>query len=236
MMSDAHIIVVDDEPDVRELLCEYLEGQGYRVSEAADAAAFRSMIEDEEPDLVLLDVNMPGEDGFSLAKFIHANSDMGVLMVTANVDVFDRIVGLEVGADDYITKPFVLEEVAARVRSVLLRIERQKAAKNGGAQTSQMQLGRYMLDESQKQLVSEGGDVIRLGEAELSLLRAFQAHPNEVLSRGQLLELTGDTEADNFDRAIDVRITRLRRKIEEDPAKPQVIKTIRGAGYKYIST
>jgi len=235
-MSDAHIIVVDDEPDVRELLCEYLEGQGYRVSEAADAAAFRSMIEDEEPDLVLLDVNMPGEDGFSLAKFIHANSDMGVLMVTANVDVFDRIVGLEVGADDYITKPFVLEEVAARVRSVLLRIERQKAAKNGGAQTSQMQLGRYMLDESQKQLVSEGGDVIRLGEAELSLLRAFQAHPNEVLSRGQLLELTGDTEADNFDRAIDVRITRLRRKIEEDPAKPQVIKTIRGAGYKYIST
>jgi len=179
---------------------------------------------------------MPGEDGFSLAKFIHANSDMGVLMVTANVDVFDRIVGLEVGADDYITKPFVLEEVAARVRSVLLRIERQKAAKNGGAQTSQMQLGRYMLDESQKQLVSEGGDVIRLGEAELSLLRAFQAHPNEVLSRGQLLELTGDTEADNFDRAIDVRITRLRRKIEEDPAKPQVIKTIRGAGYKYIST
>jgi len=235
-MTDTYIIVVDDEPDVRELLCEFLEEQGYRVAEAGSAAEFRVMIEREEPDLVLLDVNMPGEDGFSLAKFIHANSDMGVLMVTANVDVFDRIVGLEVGADDYITKPFVLEEVAARVRSVLQRIERQKIVSNGGGQTKQMQLGRFLLDETQKQLVSDGGDVVRLGDAELSLLRAFQAHPNEVLSRGQLLELTGDTEADNFDRAIDVRITRLRRKIEDDPAKPQVIKTIRGAGYKYISS
>ena len=234
-MSETYIIVVDDEPDVRELLCEFLEGQGYRVAEAANAAAFRKMVETEEPDLVLLDVNMPGEDGFSLAKFIHATSSMGVLMLTANVDVFDRIVGLEVGADDYITKPFVLEEVVARVRSVLHRIERQTMAVNGAGRAKQMQLGRFLLDEAQKQLVSEGGEVVRLGDAELSLLRAFQAHPNEVLSRGQLLELTGDTEADNFDRAIDVRITRLRRKIEDDPAKPQVIKTIRGAGYKYIS-
>lgn len=234
-MGGAYIIVVDDEPDMRELLCEFLETKGYRVAEASGAAEFRKMLDEEEPDLVLLDVNMPGEDGFSLAKFINATSDMGVLMLTANVDVFDRIVGLEVGADDYITKPFVLEEVAARIQSVLQRIERQKLVNNGAGQDAQMQLGRFLLDEPQKQLVSDGGDIVRLGEAELSLLRAFRDHPNEVLSRGQLLELTGDTEADNFDRAIDVRITRLRRKIEDDPAKPQVIKTIRGAGYKYIS-
>ena len=234
-MGGAYIIVVDDEPDMRDLLCEFLDSRGFRVAEAASAADFRQMIEDEEPDLVLLDVNMPGEDGFSLAKFIHTTSKMGVLMLTANVDVFDRIVGLEVGADDYITKPFVLEEVEARIKSILHRIARQKSAVNGSSAKGQMQLGRFALNESQKHLEAEDGEIVRLGDAELSLLLAFRAHPNEVLSRIQLLELTGDTDAENFDRAIDVRITRLRRKIEDDPAKPQVIKTIRGAGYKYIT-
>ena len=235
-MSGAYIIVVDDEPDMRDLLCEFLDSRGFRTAQAASAVDFRRMIADEEPDLVVLDVNMPGEDGFSLAKFIHTTSDMGVLMLTANVDVFDRVVGLEMGADDYITKPFVLDEVEARMQSILHRIARKKAAEKGANGHRQMQLGRFSLDESQKHLVSDGGEIVRLGDAELSLLKAFQAHPNEVLSRVQLLELTGDTDADNFDRAIDVRITRLRRKIEDDPAKPQVIKTIRGAGYKYIAS
>ena len=230
IQSVPHIAVVDDEAEIRALLCDYLTGKGYRVTALADGAQFRALMTAEPIDLVLLDVNMPGEDGFSIARSIRETSTMGVLMVTSAADVFDRVVGLEVGADDYVTKPFALDEIAARVHGILRRMARQAEEQTGRA----VRFGDWAFDGTARTLTGRQGHSQTLSESECALLQAFADHPDEVLSRDQLLDLAGDDEADAFDRSIDVRIARIRRKIEGDPAKPQVIKTIRGAGYKFV--
>lgn len=234
MSESAHIVVVDDEPDIRELLDDYLSHQGYRVTTACNAQEFRTLMDRESIDVVLLDVNMPGEDGFSLARSIRENSSMGILMVTSAIDVFDRVVGLEIGADDYVTKPFDLKEIAARISNLLRRMTQQSKSAQQAA-TGLVKIGSFLFDRTNACLRDQEDRVLDLSKSELALLGAFAAHPNQVLSRDELLNLAGEADTEAFDRSIDVRIARLRRKIESDPAKPQIIKTMRGAGYKLVT-
>jgi two-component system phosphate regulon response regulator OmpR len=224
-----HIAVCDDEPGVREALAEYLTVHGFKVSEADGAAKLRRLVAKEEsPDLVLLDVRMPGEDGLSLARWLREHAKLGVIMITGSNDTVDRITGLEVGADDYIAKPFDLREVLARVRSVMRRVT---AMPTKPTEPDQFRFGRFILDVAANRLTTELGEAISLTTMEYDLLKAFVTHPNRVLSRDQLLDLAHGRGPEPFDRSIDIRVTRLRRKIETDPDKPQFIKTVRGAGY-----
>ncbi len=234
MSAEPHIAVIDDEAEIRELFSDYLTAKGYRVTCAESAAEFKALLDSDTFDVALLDVNMPGEDGFSLARHIRSTSDMGVIMVTAATDVFDRVVGLEIGADDYLTKPFALEEVEARVQSVLRRMARE-SGREFGADSKLTSIGPFIVDLETRAVSTHDGSPPDLSKTEMDILVAFATHPNEVLSRDQLLNLAGGGRDDAFDRSIDVRIARIRRKVEADPAKPQVIKTIRGAGYKYVS-
>jgi DNA-binding response OmpR family regulator len=227
-----HIVVVDDEADLRDSLAEYLAMRGFRVSQADGGAALRRLIARPEPvDLVLLDIRMPDEDGLSLARWLREHAQVGVIMVTASGDTIDRVAGLEVGADDYIAKPFDLREVLARVRSVLRRVA---AMPTKPTKPEELRFGRFILDLSRNRLVTETGDAVGLTSMEFDLLKAFATHPNRVLSRDQLLDLAHGKGAEPFDRSIDIRITRLRHKIETDPEHPQIIKTVRGAGYVFV--
>lgn len=236
MTEMAHILVVDDEPELREMVEEYLSRQGFAVLTAGDGAAMRKVMAEHPVDLVLLDVTMPGEDGFTLARFLREHHQVGIIMVTAATDVVDRVVGLETGADDYITKPFNPRELLARIKSVLRRMA---AGAEAGSSTSDMvpdgiRFGRCLLNLDAHKLFDEKGLEIPLTSMEFDLLQAFATHPNRVLSRDQLLELAHHGDWDPFDRSIDIRVTRLRRKIESDPAKPQTIRTVRGAGYIFV--
>lgn len=242
MAEKVRIVVVDDEPEIRNLLDEYLAKQGYEVAQAADGKELRSLLEADTPDVVLLDINLPGEDGLSLARWLHVRKETGVIMVTAAGDTVDRIVGLEVGADDYIAKPFDLREVHARIRSVLRRVERfggtADAAPPQVAEDTQgprrVRFGRCLLDIETHCLIDDDGSEKALTSMEFDLLETFARHPNQVLNRDQLLDLAHNRNWDPFDRSIDNRIARVRRKIERDPKKPAVIKTIRGAGYMFV--
>lgn len=242
------ILAVDDEPDIRELLDEYLSSQGFEVVTAENGAAMRQVLEQRQDfDLVLLDINMPGEDGLSLARFLREHHRVGIIMLTAAADVVDRIIGLEMGADDYVTKPFDPRELLARIKSVLRRgalpasdsaadnTSSQTAVENSNAVNNTVLFGRCMLDlEAHKLFVRESGEEVPITSMEFDLLQAFAARPNRVLSRDQLLDLAHNRDWEPFDRSIDIRIARLRRKIEMDPAKPQTIKTVRGAGYIFV--
>ncbi|MFO1058155.1 MAG: response regulator [Dongiaceae bacterium] len=226
-----HIVVCDDEAEIRDPVAEYLTMHGFRVSQCADGVALRRLIgRNEGVDLVLLDIRMPGEDGLSLARWLREHAKTGVVMVTASSDTIDRVTGLEVGADDYIAKPFDLREMLARVRSVLRRVA---AMPTKPTMPGQVRFGRYILDLGANSLTTEQGETIQLTSMEFDLLKAFATHPNRVLSRDQLLDLAHGRGAEPFDRSIDIRITRLRAKIETDPSHPQIIKTIRGAGYLF---
>lgn len=238
MQGQKHIVVVDDEPGIRETIQEYLELHNYRVTPADGGVRLREVIDGGDIDLVLLDIRMPGEDGLSLARFLRANSDVGIIMLTAAGEVVDRIVGLEMGADDYLAKPVDLRELLARIKAVLRRAERPQAAANEDEpdRASLARFGRFTLNlESHKLFDSAGGEIALTG-MEFDLLKAFADNPNRVLSRDQLLNLAHNRDWEPFDRSIDIRIARIRRKIESDPAKPQVIKTVRGAGYLYSIT
>lgn len=232
MTSPARIVVVDDELEIRELLHDYLTTTGHQVTLAASALEMRGLIESQEFDIALLDVAMPGEDGFSLARHIREVSTMGIIMVTSSDDVFDKVVGLEIGADDYISKPFALEEVNARIEAVVRRSDRNKNAAT--TNRSRIPMGTHMLDIENNYLLDENGAITELTATEYDLLVAFATHPNEAMSREKLLDLAGRADGEAFDRSIDVRITRIRKKIEPDPSKPQVIKTVRGAGYIFV--
>jgi DNA-binding response OmpR family regulator len=224
-----HIAICDDEPDIRASLAEYLTVHGFRVSEADGAANLRRMVaKSEPPDLVLLDIRMPGEDGLSLARWLREHAKLGVIMITGSGDTVDRITGLEVGADDYIAKPFDLREVLARVRSVMRRVA---AMPTKPTKPNEVRFGRFIVDLMASRLTTELGEPISLTSMEFDLLKAFVTHPNRILSRDQLLDLAHGRTSEPFDRSIDIRVTRLRRKIETDPDKPQFIKTVRGAGY-----
>ncbi|HZF93725.1 MAG TPA: response regulator [Allosphingosinicella sp.] len=229
----AHIIVVDDDDDVRNTVAEYLLRNGFAVSEANGGEALRARMAERPIDLALLDINMPGDDGLTLAREIRASGDAGIIMLTAKNDDIDRIVGLEIGADDYITKPFNPRELLARVRSVLRRARASAGGEAPATMGREVQMGKCRLNLDSRKLYCADGSEQPLTAMEFDLLATFAAHPGRVLSRDQLLDLAHNKEIEPFDRSIDIRVTRIRRKIEDDPAKPQAIKTVRGAGYVF---
>jgi DNA-binding response OmpR family regulator len=225
------IVVVEDETTQRRLLVDYLTRQNFRVSGADGGTALRKLVEREMPALVLLDVGLPGEDGFALARWLREKSArIGIVMVTAASDTVDRVVGLETGADDYIAKPFEPRELLARVKSVLRRA-------TGVIVTAgpRVRMGRRVLDLEKRVLVdpADGSEEV-LTASEFDLLKVFAENPNRPLQRDWLLEVTAHREMEAFDRAIDLRITRLRRKIEPDPTHPDAIRTVRGVGYMFV--
>ncbi len=235
MESKGHIIVCDDEPDIREMIGEYLERQGYSVNLAEDGSALRSILEDDDADLVVLDINMPGEDGLSLARFLRERGGTGIVMLTASGDVVDRIIGLEMGADDYLAKPVDLRELLARIRAVMRRAGEGVVGdgSRSGSQDSaaSVRFGTSLLDLEAGRLFKDDGEEVPLTAMEFRLLKVFATHRGRVLNRDQLLEMAHDRNWDPFDRSIDIRISRLRRKIEVDPKKPAIIRTVRGLGY-----
>jgi len=230
-MEATRILVVDDDPSVRQMLAEYLTAHGYEVRQAASGAAMRAELERAVPAVVLLDIGLPGEDGLTLARYLRERHDVGIIMVTGAGDVVDRVAGLEVGADDYIAKPFDPRELRARLKSVLRRLA---AKPKKEASSSKIRVGRCFLDLKSRTLTDAEGREVAITSMEFDLLKALIEHPNQVLSRDQLLTLTRNREWEPFDRSVDIRITRLRRKVEQDPAHPRAIKTVRGAGYMFI--
>lgn len=236
MAETTHIVVVDDEPEIRSMLADYLGHAGFAVSTAEDGVALRQLVDAEPIDLVILDINMPGEDGLSLARFLRASTSVAIVMLTAAGEVVDRVVGLEMGADDYIAKPVDLRELLARIRAVLRRssLRPRQASGTPASGARRVALGVCQLDLDAHRLYAADGREVPITSMEFDLLKAFADHPNQVLSRDQLLDLAHNKDWEPFDRSIDIRIARLRRKIEDDPAKPQVIKTVRGAGYIFV--
>jgi len=232
------LLVVDDDADVRELLEDYLSEQGYEVELADSAASARQLLEGEPPSLVLLDVGLPGEDGLSLARHIREHFDIGIIMVSGAGETVDRIVGLEVGADDYVAKPFDLRELRARLKSVLRRYQRSAVPETPVAppaeQSRRVAVGRCVLDLDSHRLFEQDGEEIPLTRMEFELLEVLVQRPNRPLTRDQLLNLTQNRDWDPYDRSIDIRIARLRRKIESDPDKPRSIRTVRGLGYMFV--
>ena len=222
------LLLVDDEPTLREPLAEYLTGQGFVVHEADSAAAARSRLIDLRPDLVLLDVMMPGEDGLSLCRHLTETRALPVILLTARGEATDRIVGLEIGADDYVTKPFEPRELVARIRSVLRR-----AARPAGPveEDAHYLFEGWRLDPLRRRLTDPAGALVPLTTAEFRLLLALVEHPRQVLDRDRLLDLVQGREAHLFDRAVDNQISRLRRKIEVDSRNPVLIQTVRAGGY-----
>ena len=227
----AHILVVDDDPALCELLSDYLSGNGFSVTTVGDGAAMRRALAHAAADAVVLDVMLPGEDGLALARELRGRSEMPILMLSARGEEIDRVVGLEVGADDYLAKPFSPRELLARLRALLRRVRPGPAASSGVA-AEQHRFGSFLLDPLAHRLLRDGVEV-RLTGAEFELLRIFVEHPNRVLSRDTLVDLLKGYDRDPFDRSVDIRVTRLRRKIETDPAAPAYIRTIRGEGYLF---
>jgi two-component system OmpR family response regulator len=230
MAGDPHILLVDDERDIREPLAAYLSRHNVRVTKAENAAAARQMLSAYAIDLVLLDIMMPGEDGLSLAGFIRATTSIPIILLTAKAEEMDRVVGLEIGADDYVTKPFSPRELLARIKAVLRRIG-ESGRPVRAPDTDSYGFGRWILKSGERELVGEDGVAIPLSTGEYNLLHAFVTHPRRVLSREQLLDLSQGRELAAFERSIDNHISRLRKKIEDDPSDPRLIKTVWGGGY-----
>jgi len=237
-VSDSlHILVVDDDPEILDIVRDYLGEEGFRVSAVASGAEMHQVLAAAPVDLVILDVRLAGENGFDLAKEIRQASDAGIIMLSRKDDVVDRVAGLEVGADDYIAKPFHLRELLARTRSVL----RRRAAGSDASEVetateataTRYRFGGWELDQRSRVLLSPTAKPIELSSGEFDLLVAFLEHPKETLSRDRLLDLTRGVRAAQYDRSIDVQVGRLRRKIEIDPPRPAMIKTVRGAGYRF---
>ena len=233
MTEQPRIIVVDDEIGLREMVGEYLADHGFAIRLAGDGATLRALLDQAPADLVLLDVNMPGEDGLTITRYLRQTCNVLIIMLTAAGEVIDRVVGLELGADDYIAKPFDLRELRARIGSVLRRAARLPSAAEAEPADC-VRFGVATLDLGSRRLRRDDGAELKLTAMEFDLLLAFARHPNRMLSRDQLLDLAHNRGSEPFDRSIDIRITRIRRKIEVDPAKPQVIKTVRGGGYMFV--
>lgn len=230
MQSIPHIAVVDDHRDIRDLVGKYLAQHGYRISVAESGAALRRLMETSAPDLIILDIMMPGEDGLAVCRQLRATNQVPVIFLTAMADDTDRIIGLELGADDYITKPFNPRELLARVRAVLRRVA-SLPPQRGEIQAKTIRFGFWQLDLGRRELQGTDGVGVALSTAEFRLLKAFLSHPGMVLSRDQLLDLTVGRVADPFDRSVDNQVSRLRKKIETDAKNPQIIKTHWGGGY-----
>lgn len=232
--SSTHILVVDDHSEIRDLLKRFLEQHGLRVSCARDGKEMKRLLEEREFDLLVLDLMMPGEDGLTLCRELRAKSSLPIIMLTAMGEETDRIIGLEMGADDYLAKPFNPRELLARIKAVMRRtqVEPQPAAET---LTRDLRFDRWLLDINRRELVDEEGVGLSLSTAEFDLLRVFLVRPQRVLSRDQLLDLARGREAVAFDRAIDTLVSRLRRKLERDPKNPELIKTIWGGGYLFAA-
>jgi len=230
MTSPPHILIVDDHREIRDALVKYLERNGMRATSAADAVAMDVALKTGRFDLIVLDVMMPGEDGLSVCRRLRAEGGIPILMLTALGDETDRIVGLEVGADDYLPKPFNPRELLARIKAILRRSERAEVS-GGSLAGHRLAFDRWVLDTDRRTLIDAGGAEVALTTAEFRLLTVFLERPRFVLSRDQLLDLTSGRAAQVFDRTIDNQISRLRRKIEADPAKPKLIATVWGGGY-----
>jgi DNA-binding response OmpR family regulator len=230
-MSDiGHILVVDDQREICDMVQEYLSGEGYRVSVAHEGSGMRRALTQSPVDLVILDLMLPGEDGLTLARSLREESNVGIIILTGRGETVDRIIGLEMGADDYLPKPFHLRELLARVKSVLRRVS-SRAAERPLAARTRARFAGWHLDLSSRELYAPSGDEVRLTTGEFDLLAAFVNNANQVLTRDRLLDLARNREAGPFDRTIDVQVGRLRRKLEDDPQKPALIKTVRGTGY-----
>ncbi|MGH6786364.1 MAG: response regulator [Novosphingobium sp.] len=226
--APTRLLLVDDEPGLREPLAEYLSRQGFAVSQAASAAEARTRLRDETPDLVLLDIMMPGEDGLSLCRHLTETRAIPTILLTARGEATDRVVGLEIGADDYVVKPFEPRELVARIRSVLRR-----AAKGAppAAEESLFAFEGWRLDPLKRRLIDPEGALVSISSVEFRLLMAFVEHPRQVLDRDRLLDLVQGREAHLFDRAVDNQVSRLRRKVEADSRNPTLIQTVWGGGY-----
>jgi DNA-binding response OmpR family regulator len=238
MTQSQHIMIVDDEAPAREMVGDYLKMHGFTVTLCDGGKSLRTAIEGSMPDLVVLDLNMPEEDGLSIIRDLKSRINVPVIMLTATASPIDRVVGLELGADDYVAKPCELRELMARIRSVLRRSAPMKAAapETAAAKAAKDQLVRFgtkWLDLEAQALRDDEGNEHPLTASEFGLLKVFAANPKRVLSRERLLELANARDAEAFDRAVDLRIMRIRRKIEPDPTKPAVIRTIRGGGYLF---
>jgi two-component system, OmpR family, response regulator len=233
MKGKDHILIVDDHADIREMVQSYLEEEGFKVSAANDGEAMRRVMAQSSVDLVLLDLILPGEDGLTLARKLRLDSNVGIIILTGRGDTVDRIIGLEMGADDYLPKPFHLRELLARVKSVLRRASAREQSPQD--RPSSARFNGWQLDLTARELTSPRGDLVRLTTGEFDLLAAFVSNANQVLSRDRLLDLARNREAGPFDRTIDVQVGRLRRKLDDDPHQPGLIKTVRGSGYIFTA-
>ena len=233
MSSALHIAILDDEVDITLLLANYLQSHGYRVTQVHDGRSLMALMSADPPALVLLDLGLPGEDGFSIARRLREHWRCGLVIVTGRGDAVDKVVGLEVGADDYVTKPFDLRELLARIKAVLRRMAPGDApdAPTVAAPRSKLRFAGFELDTAARCLTGQQGQDVALTTGEFDLLCAFAQRPGRVLSRDFLLEQTRGRGAGPFDRTIDVQVGRLRKKLEADAEDPQIIKSVRGAGY-----
>lgn len=229
-----HILVVDDHSEIRDLLKRFLEQHGMRVSCARDGREMKKLLEEREFDLLVLDLMLPGEDGLTLCRELRVKSNLPIIMLTAMGEETDRIIGLEMGADDYLAKPFNPRELLARIKAVMRRTQ---ADQQPVAETlsRDLRFDRWLLDINRRELIDEDGVGLSLSTAEFDLLKVFLERPQRVLSRDQLLDLARGREAVAFDRAIDTLVSRLRRKLERDPKNPELIKTIWGGGYLFAA-
>jgi len=233
--SAVHIAVLDDEAEITTLLANYLQGQGFRVSQAHNGATLLRLMAADPPQLVLLDLGLPGEDGFSIARQLREHWQCGLVIVSGRGDSIDKVVGLEVGADDYVTKPFDLRELLARIRAVLRRTAGPAPTTATAGQRNRYRFAHWQLDLSARRLVDREGKEVALTAGEFAILSAFVQHPDRVLSRDFLLEKTRGREGGPFDRTIDVQVGRLRKKLEVDADNPQLLKSVRGAGYILVA-
>ncbi len=230
MNGGSHILIVDDHREMRDLVSRALGKEGFRVSTAADGKAMRKVLADANIDLILLDLMLPGEDGLSLCRALRAQSNIPIIMLTAKGDEVDRVIGLEMGADDYLPKPFGSRELIARIRAVLRRNRvREPAPKRD--KPKRYRFERWTFDVDKRELLSADGIAVPLSTGEFDLLLALVEHPQRTLSRDQLLDLARHRAANAFDRSMDTQVSRLRKKIERDPADPNLIKTVWGGGY-----
>jgi two-component system OmpR family response regulator len=225
------VLIVDDDHDIRMLLSEFLERNGLKVFQAPDGELMWEVLEAHRIDLVVLDLNLPGEDGLALCRQLRTKSSLPVIMLTARTSPIDRVVGLETGADDYVCKPFEPLELLSRIRSVLRRARPSQVATDNNQEPVRMHFAGKILDLTARHLVNESGVIVSLSGAEFRLLRIFLEHPNRILSRDQLMDLIHGRDTTPFDRSIDLQVSRLRQRIEGDTKTPSIIKTVRNEGY-----
>ena len=233
MKGSPHILIVDDHREIRDLVARALNKEGFRVSTAADGRAMRKLLADSRIDLILLDLMLPGEDGLSLCRTLRAESHVPVIMLTAKGDEVDRVIGLEMGADDYLPKPFGSRELIARIKAVLRRTPGRIAADQPKGRPSRYRFDRWGLDTGARELLRHDGVTIPLSTGEYDLLIAFVERPQRVLTRDQLLDLARGRTASALDRSVDTQVSRLRKKLERDPGDPKIIKTVWGGGYMF---